>query len=142
MKQKTLYDFFGTDKTLEKEGKWLSYNLGGESVFKIKIARAGGANTQYTERLRILAKPYNHRINIGAMDEQTMIGLNIQAYAETVVKDWQNAPSEDGGTLPFSRENVIKLFTDMPDLFKDVAEQAASFESFRRAEQEDATKNS
>ena len=41
----------------------------------------------------------------------------------------------------FSKENAVKLFSDLPDLFRDVQNQAAAISNFRAEVTEDTIKN-
>lgn len=123
----SLYDLFGTDKELEKDGIVLNYGKGG----KIKIARAGGANSRFAKALETKMRPYRRQFEAGTMDETVANDLLLEAFAETVVLGWEGVQDREGNELAFTRENVTKLFKDLPDLFTDVREQAMKFANFR-----------
>jgi hypothetical protein len=120
-----LYTLFKADAKAEKEGIWLEYgSTVDEKPVRIRIARAGGANVQYAKRLEALVKPHRRQIQTETIDTELVQKLLKQVYAETVVLAWENVTDEHGQPLPFSAANVIKLFTDLPDLWLDVQEQA------------------
>jgi hypothetical protein len=48
-----------------------------------------------------------------------------------VVLGWENVTDSTGKVLPFSYENCLKVFNDLPDLFKDIQEQAQRSALFR-----------
>ncbi len=115
---------FKADPSLEKDGVWLEYGEADGKPVRILIARAGGANTAYTKRLEALVKPYRRQIQTETIDPEQVQKLLKQAYAETVVLGWENVTDAEGNPLPFSAANVVKLFTELPDLWQDVQEQA------------------
>lgn len=128
----SLYKQFQTDAELEKTGLWLEYgpnSKGNEQ--RIRIARAGGANSQFQKRMEALTKPYRRQIQTEIIATEMVQKLIRQAYAETVVLGWENIEGPDGADMPFNVENCIKLFTDLPDLFADVQEQAQRAVLFR-----------
>lgn len=138
----SLYKQFATDTNLEKSGIELQYgeNANGDEII-IRIARAGGSNTAYTKRMESLVKPYRRQIQAETIDNKVLEKLVMQAFAETVVLGWENVEGRDGTVLEFNVANVIQLFTDLPDLFKDVQEQAQKAVLFREDILEVESKN-
>ncbi len=146
------YELFKTDDDLETGGVVLNY---GE--FKIRIARAGGANKKYSRVLESKSRPHRRAIQAGTLDESTDLRLFAEVYAEAVVLGWSRVvkgkdgkESEvqnellgpDGEEIPFTKENVIKVLLDLPDLFSDIREQSTKVSTFRReAERETDAKN-
>jgi len=64
-----------------------------------------------------------------------------EVYAETVLLGWTGVADENGTPLPFTKENCVKLLTDLPDLFRDIQEQAQRVANFRAADLEADAKN-
>lgn len=147
---KNVYDVFQTDRNLERSGIRIDYG-----PFYFTIARAGGANKRYSTRLEVLLKPYRRAIQTETMDEEVARGLMAQAYAETVVLDWGHFVGEgpdrkevpgkilghDGELLDFSVDNVRQVLMDLPDLFRDIREQAEKAALFRVQVKEADVKN-
>ncbi|MGQ0664604.1 MAG: hypothetical protein ACT4P2_13710 [Pseudomonadota bacterium] len=131
------YQQFTTDPVLETEGIVLDYG-----DFKITIARAGGANRKFGKALDAKLKPHRRQIELGTLDDKLATRLMAEAYAEAVVRGWSGMTDADGHPLPFSRENAVQLLSDLPDLFRDVQEQASRIALFRRQSLEDSEKNS
>ena len=138
----SLYKSFKTDANLEKSGIELEYgeNSKGQPIL-IRIARAGGANSAYNKRLEVLTKPYRRQIQTETVDNKVLEKIVAQAFAETVVLGWEGVEDEDNNDLPFSVDNVVKLFTDLPDLYKDIQEQAQKTALFRQEILEADSKN-
>lgn len=138
----SLYKSFKTDANLEKSGIELEYgeNSKGQPIL-IRIARAGGANSSYNKRLEVLTKPYRRQIQTETIDNKVLEKIVAQAFAETVVLGWEGVEDEDNNELTFSVDNVVKLFNDLPDLYKDIQEQAQKTALFRQEILEADSKN-
>ncbi len=128
----SLYSTFKTDPKLEREGVLLEY---GEDSQKrpvtIRVSRAGGSNVLFQKRLEAAVKPYRRQIQLDVMDTKQLERIVRQVFAETVVLGWENVEDKDGNPLPFTVDNCVKLFTDLPDLYADVQAQAQSAALFR-----------
>lgn len=138
----SLYKQFKTDESLEKEGIVLNYgqNSKGENI-DIKIARAGGHNTRFAKTAEQVLKPYRRQIANETADRKSMEEAMRVIYARSVVIGWSGVEDEDGKPMVFTEENCVKLFTDLPDLFADLREQAEKQALFRRIALEDESKN-
>lgn len=123
-----LYTMFETDTELEKEGLVLDYG-----TCKITIARAGGANRKYASVLEHKMRPHRAALNSGTMDETLALRLLVEAYAEAIVLGWEKVTDRAGKALPYSKKNVVQLFTDLPELFADVRGQADRVANFTMA---------
>ena len=132
------YELFGTDKNLEA-GDGVDIDYGD---FVITIHRAGGTNTDYKRVFAEKLKPYQRQYENGTMDDDTFDKIIVEVFAETVVKGWRGFTDADGNELDWTRENVIKVLTDLPDLVRDIVEQARNFANFRAENKEAASKNS
>lgn len=140
----SLYKTFKTSGDLEKTGIYLQYGFvddDPERPIRILIARAGGSNTKFARILEAKTKPYRRAIQTETMDPKMADNIFREVYAESVVLGWDNVSDVDGVALPFSKENVVKVFTDLPDLYADVREQANKAALFREAVLEEDAKN-
>lgn len=138
----SLYSQFKTDGNVENEGVVLEYgiNKAGKTI-SIRIARAGGANTKFAKLMEYKVKPYRRQIQNESMDPALAEKIAKEVYAETVVLGWENVEDEHGKELEFTVENVIKLFTDLPDLYTDIQSQAQRTALFRADVLEADSKN-
>jgi hypothetical protein len=75
------------------------------------------------------------------MDPKVADRLLIEVFVDSVVLGWEDICGRDGAIMPFTRDNCIKLFTDLPDLFLDVREQAMKAANFRELEADTDSKN-
>lgn len=137
-----IYSQFETDNSLEVQGIVLQYGNNSKGLpMGIRIARAGGSNTAYNKRMEALFKPHQRALQNGTMDRELMKKLMQQAYAETVVKDLENFEGRDNQPIVFSKESVMALFTDLPNLWTDVQTQADDWTLFKKQLAEEASKN-
>lgn len=125
---KSIYEKFGTDKKSEQEGIILDY---GDGV-TIKIARAGGSNVRFEKAVQQKMRKFGLQAKHDLLEPEQMRSVMREVFAETVVLDWTGFTDKEGETLPLNRENIIKVFTDLPDLFDDVLEQSRKASLFKQ----------
>ena len=120
-----LYQAFETNKDLENSGIELDYGKNSKGApIRIRIARAGGANKRFAKVLDRLLRPYKRQLANDQLSDDVAKDVMIQAYADAVVLGWEGVGDREGNPMEFSRENVVKLFTDLPELFLDVQQQS------------------
>jgi len=133
----SMYKAFKTDEQLEREGIVLDY---GE--FRVTIARAGGANKRFERVLDLKTKPYKRAIQTETLDNKRGLEIFQEVYAEAVVLNWEvkeNGEWRQGIELPdgtigeFNKDNVLMTFRNLPDLFRDIQEQAGKSALFRQS---------
>lgn len=129
-----LYDKFKTDEGLETKGVWLDYGDGE----RILIARAGGSNRAFVRAMERVARKYPSTEHLS---EDVSRRILNEVYADTVVLGWQCIKGPDGADLPFNRENCVKLFEDLPELFREIREQSGRLAVFRATQLEADAKN-
>lgn len=120
------YADFETDTDLERNGVWMDFG-----AYRIKIAASGSENPEFMTCYAEKLKPIRHALATKKLDEEVERKMLIEAYAETVVKDWENVTDRSGAAMEFSVENVIKLFTDLPRLFALVRNHAQNLVNFK-----------
>lgn len=139
---KGLYKQFATDENLEKSGILLDYGTTEEGKpIRIRIARAGGQNAKFQQTAEIVLKPYRRQLQNETIDPKVLEQLYRVIYARAVVIGWENVTDAEGNELAFTEENVIRVFTDLPDLFKDVREAAEKAALFKNQAREDEAGN-
>ena len=134
---KGIYDKFKTNKAAEQEGIILDYGDGQT----IKIARAGGSNIRFEKAAQAKMRKFSLQAKHDLLEPVQMRTIFREVLAETVVLGWTGFTDEEGKPLSFSKENVVKVFTDLPDLFDDVLEQSRKASLFKENILEDEAKN-
>jgi len=138
----SIYSKFETDKSLNKSGIVLNFgkNSKGEDM-GIRILPAGEENEAYTKRMEHVFKPYQRQLAAKTMDTKLLKKLVMEVYAETVVIDFENIEDRDGQNIPYTKENAIRVFNDLPALWNDIQAQAQDWTLFRLDLQEAAAGN-
>lgn len=133
----SMYDLFEMDDQLEQNGVPIDYG-----DFRIILARAGGANEKYTRNLDQRTKPYQRAIVNNMLPAKQVDEILKATFADTVIKDWQvkdekgewvsGIPQKNGPPLPFNRDNVVRVLTELPELWSDIRQQAERAALFRK----------
>ena len=126
------YETFKTSVKLETEGIILDYGPAGKYI----VARAGGANKKFVKRISKLTTPHRKAIQANRLDDETGEAILMNAFVDTCLFDWEGVTGPDGEPLPFNRENAMKLFTDLPDLWRELREDAQNASLYRDEVQE------
>lgn len=129
------YAMFETDKKVEQEGVRIDYG-----PFYFQVARAGGANTRFRDVLRSRMAPHKRALATETMSDDLADKISIDVFAETVVLGWGSEEfgegriaGRDGEPIDFGTDAVKQLFKDLPDLARDIMQQAQSAALFRAA---------
>ena len=138
-----LYSTFQTNDRLEKDGIFIEYgeNTLGKPI-RFKIARAGGSNKQFARTLEKLSRPHRRAIAMGSIPDEKAEQLYRKAFCSAVLLGWENVQDENNNLIEFSEENALKLFSDLPELFRDLREQANNVSLYRESILEDDLGNS
>lgn len=142
----SLYSQFETDPEIEKNGIELVYNMGSGKAIILRIGRAGGGNTRYQKIMSAKTKPYSRQLATETIEPATLDKIMREVYSEAVVLGWWTASEfgtdkesrapfvddKEGKPMEFTKINVVKLFTDLPDFFADVQSQAQKVALFRK----------
>lgn len=134
----SFYDTFTTDANLEND-RGIDLDYGADGI--ITIHRAGGANRKFQRVMEGKMRPYRRRIENGTLENEVAERLLAEVYAEAVVVGWSGVKDRKGKDMPFSSDNAVTLLTDLPDLFRDIQEQAGRVANFRAAEIDADVKN-
>lgn len=135
----SLYSQFKSDTNLEKTGILIQYGFvtqpnGDPDLNKpisFRIARAGGSNQAYAKRVEAETKPYRRQIQTETIDTKVAEQIMKKVFVETVLLGWENVQDEEGKELAFTKENALKLLTDLPDLYDDLVRQSNKAALFR-----------
>jgi len=131
-----IHSVFSTDQGLEKAGITIDYG-----DFQVRIARAGGANKEFSKLLDRLTKPYRRAIDTGTIDLKIAERIEHEVYARSVILGWEGVTDSKDKPIKFTPEACMQLFEDLPDFFIDIRQQAQTVVLFRAEVQEGAAKN-
>ena len=122
---------------MEVSGIWINYGKGG----KFLVARSGGANTKFAKMLEFNLRPHDHQMKIGKLDNEVATDLLIDTFIDAVLLKWEGVSGKDGKEIKFTKENAKTLFTDLPELFRDLQEQTSKMSNFQEKQTEDDAGN-
>ena len=64
-----------------------------------------------------------------------------ETYAESVIIGWKGVKDRDNKPLKFTKENVVKLLIDLPELFTEIQKRATAFGTFKERNEAANEKN-
>lgn len=132
----SLYDAFETNKNLEAEGVEIAIN---DSVFKVRAKTKN--NQQYTSRVRDLMERKGALAKAGGVREDELAKEMLELFVDTLVVGWTGVKARDGSIMDYTRENAIKLFTDLPRLQQALEDEIDKVATWKSAKLEDDAKN-
>jgi len=136
-KKQSAHSLFKTNEDLESgAGVTLEY-----PGFEITIHRAGGSNKKYAKTLAAKMKPYRQRLERDLLDEETSEKILLEAFVEGVVIGWSGNIGPGDKKAPYSVENAVAVFKELPDLYADVVKQARSASLFKEENEKVEEKN-
>lgn len=130
-----LNNIFETDEIAEQEGFELEV-YEGDTVVKIMLARAGGANKKFATRLQARLKPYKRKIDLGQMDDEIAEDILTRTISETLVLGWTGVLDENDEEVPCNKENAYALLSALPGLRDLIYEEAQRISNFQSVERE------
>jgi hypothetical protein len=152
------YEAYETNKTDEIDGSWYTDENNG---VRVKLARQGGRNMKWGKVLNTTRKKYNidfknlNSENSSQKDQDKVNAFMIECFSKAIVKDWELLNDEgkwEKGIIvkdskgeyvrkDFDVKHVIRILTDLPDLYKKLHEYSDDMKSFLMHQQEDDVKN-
>ena len=136
----SLYDLFETNADAETGGHRLTLQ-DGELEITFTIARAGGSNKKYSQRMQALMRPHQHAASTGNLKDSVAEGVMIKVMAETLILGWENVADRHGDALEFNTDNCKQLLKDLPELRDVIWAEANKVSNFIGEEREEASKN-
>lgn len=128
----SLYNQFETNKEAEVEGVEVEYGANADkTVPKFRISRMSKANKKYTKALERATRPHRRAIELETMNNDLAERLFMGVFVDTVLLGWSNVQDREGKNIAFNKENALKLFTDLPELYDDLQEKAKKASLFR-----------
>lgn len=132
-----LNKLFGTDRAAEIEGIWVDYPNG----VSMKIARMGGANTEYARYLTNQLKPYKFQLDRGTLSEEKSKEILLDVFARYVLKDWSGVTDEKGQPIEYCVEAARKVLAEYPELLNELQTLASDYRRFAQEVLEETAKN-
>ena len=136
------YKQYGTDVSKEVEGVVVELGTNEDgTVYSATVSRAGKANKAYQTALTKATSPYQRQIANGTLDPVLSEKIYLEVFCKTVLKGWTNMRDENDNELLFTVENAIKVMTDLPELYMELATKANTAATFKAEDLEEGAKN-
>ncbi len=133
----SLQDQFKTNKILETEGINIAYGPNEDgSIPTFRISRMHKSNKKYMKALTKATRPYRRAIELETMNEELAESVFLDVFCKTILLGWENIQDQNGVNMVFSLVNSIALFTNLPELYEDLQENAKKVAMFRDEELE------
>jgi hypothetical protein len=137
------FELFKADESLEKQGVNIDYG-----TFAFTVARAGGENEKYKRVMKKLFAPHRRALQTETIADEMVDKIMIEGFVVGCLLGWRcdkhgegKMEGPKGEAIEFSKDNAISLLTTLPDLFRDLQEQAGKLANFRAATVEDDAGN-
>jgi hypothetical protein len=139
----SVFKSYKTDSKLERDGVWLDFGLNAhDEPVRFLVARAGPSNKTYTMAMERASKPFKRQIANDTFTVAQADQLMLPVFVDTIVLAAVGLEDENDQPMEGTKENILKIFQRLPDLYYDVREQASKAATFREAELEDSLGNS
>lgn len=126
---------FGTNESLENEGKWFDIGDGA----KVLVARFGNkAHKKVLNKLRAPYKPL--LLRGGSIPEEKNEEIISESMAQTILLGWDGFMDQDMKVLPYSIEAARESFKLYPDFLDLVSQFSLDVSNFRSEMQEAVVK--
>lgn len=146
---------YATNKAAETEGIYYEEVDDEGPLFKVRLARIGGDNNKYKEKLNKLMKPYRsvdisfkirERIILDAFTATCIIPHSWQTFVtseEVPAGEWKPGIEDpaSGQLLPATVENYHKVLGQLPELFDRLVNEASTVDNYKFAALEAESKN-
>ena len=147
----SLFDRLKTNTDLETKGVWLNF---GDA--EIKIGRAGGSNMDYAKAEERYFEPHRRAADLGMLAEDVANEALRNVFADAVIFGWRTKTGTDGDGKPvyvdtiegpdgkplaFTRDNVLFVMRELPELFRMIRVYAGQWKVFQAQQREIASGN-
>lgn len=141
---------FKTDKNAEIKGVKvpIGINEHNNREMSITLTRMTRTNKKYAQALDEATRPHQAAIQAETINDDFALKMLQGVFADTILLGWDNIPKseltgndDDTDELLFTRENVMALFEEMPDLYQDWKGRAEKAATFREVMQKGAAGN-
>ncbi len=147
-----LFAEFKTDKDLETQGVQFTYTAGdGKPIFRVRLARAGGANKKYDQVREEVYAPYRRLAKL-TEEMQSQAAREVFSRGVVVKNTWETfnrttnefmpgIEDETGEVVPATAENIARIMELLPDLYGVLVGESMSMHNYKNEAREQDSKN-
>lgn len=140
----SLYNQYKMDDKKESEGVWIRYEGAANddgTIPAFHILRLAAQNQRYVKSIERESAPYRRLMDLGTLDDAVSKRILRRVFCSSVLLGWENIQNKQNQVIPHTFDNALKLFDELPELYYDLAEQAAKLSTFRAETMESDAKN-
>lgn len=138
----SLYSQFDSNTDKETNGvKIVMGNNEDGTEISFILCRMGGANKSYQKALEQATRPYRRQIQAETMSEDLSEEIFMKVFCKTILKGWSNVRDRNNTELPFEFETARKIFTELPELYRELQAQSSNIANYRDEVLKEEAKN-
>lgn len=119
--------FYKTNPELEQNG--VDFAIDDKVSFKIR--RFNSQNPRVKAAMAAYYKPFSRQIEMGTLPQEKGDEITMKLFIDVCLAGWTGVEDDAGKPIEFTKENALKLFKSLPDLFSTLWGYANSFESYK-----------
>jgi len=119
--------FFKTNSQLEENGVWFDI-VPDEVGFLVRPFK--GTNPRIKAAMAAYYKPYAKQIEMGTMDLDKQNEIQIKLFIDVCLVNWKGVEI-DGQEVPCNKENALRVFRELPDLFDTLWKHCQDFNNYK-----------
>lgn len=118
---------FKTDSQLERDG--VDFALDDKTSFRVR--RFNSQNPRVKAAMAAYYKPYARQVELGTLPQEKSDEITMKLFIDVCLASWEGVEDEKGSPIECTKENALKLFKSLPDLFDSLWKYANSFENYK-----------
>ncbi len=118
--------FFKTNPDLEKNGVW--FEISDEIAFLVRPFKS--TNPRFKAAMANHYKPFARQMDMGTLEQDKAFEVSLKLFLDVCLVDWRGVEIDDKPT-EYNKENALKFFKALPELFDTLWNYAKDFSSYK-----------
>lgn len=118
---------FKTSSTLERDG--VDFALDEKTSFRVR--RFNSQNHRVKAAMASYYKPYARQVELGTLPQEKSTEITMKLFIDVCLVSWEGVEDENEQPIECNKENALKLFKSLPDLFEALWKYANDFENYK-----------
>ena len=118
---------FKTDASLERDG--VDFALDDKTSFRVR--RFNSQNPRVKAAMAAYYKPFARQVELGTLPQEKNDEITMKLFIDVCLASWEGVEDEQGKAIECNKENALKLFKSLPDLFESLWKYANDFVNYK-----------
>jgi len=118
--------FYKIDSGLSESGIWFDVTDG--TGFKLRPFKQ--SNPRIKAAMANYFKPYARQVEMGTISIEKQLEIQIKIFIDVCLVEWKGVEIDDR-PAELNKENAMKFFTQLPDLFETLWKHANDFNNYK-----------